>query len=1216
MGILALTVVLIVSVLSLAPNQAKAQEFSSLTPLEQLAVTATTGEKPQSKVWTYDSYWWTVMPNATGTKLFRLDGTSWTSVLNISGATDSQADVQVAGNIVHILLFRGTSSELVSVEYLSASHTYQLWTTRPTLVPITLDSGVETATIDIDSNGRMWLASDGTTNINVRWSDSPYSSWSSPITLANNVSLDDICDVIAFDGKVGVLWSNQNTQRFGFRVHVDGFAPATWSGDEVPASQSALNIGAGMADDHLNVAASSDGTLYASVKTSYDTGGYPMLALLVRRPAGTWDDLYEINGSGTRPIALLNQVKGILTVVYSSTDGPGNIDYKQTYLSPINFGPEHTLISGSHNNPTSTKQNVTGRVVILAANGGSAAGVIADATLDLQDSLVARWAMDEGSGTILVDSSPLLNNGTISGAPSWVTGINGQALDLSGSGQFAQVPSNSSLSITNMITLAAWIRPDVRGTQRIIKKSNASSGYELFLEGPSPYRVSVRFNNTIRVNSTTAYPIDGTWMHVAATWDGTIIRLYINGVEEASLSSSTSIVANSDNLGVGATLPGSDYFNGRLDDLYIFHRALSAGEVTTLATIPAVTHTITASAGPNGSISPSGAVSVIDGGSQMFTMTSNIGYHIADVLVDGGSVGTPPTYTFTNVTTDHTISVSFAQDVAQMVGHWPMNEGSGTNLVDSSGLGNNASIFGVPDWASGVRSLAFLFDGSTDYATVPDNASLDITQAITLAAWVRPGVQNTQYIMRKSLMNTTDGYELSLSSTGRFFIRFNQASSTNTFRLDSKTIYPSNGTTWAHIAATYDGATIRMYVNGVLDTSLATVVTIAANSLNLAIGAQPDGSSKFTGAIHDARIYNYALGASEVLALSQHRIVASAGSNGAISPTGNVIVNHGVNQAFSITSGTGYHVADVLVDGISVGAVSSYTFNTVSTDHTIAASFAIDTYTIAASAGAGGSIAPSGNVIVNYGADQLFNITANAHYHIADVLVDGVSVGAVSSYNFPAVAANHTIVASFAIDTYTIASSAGAGGLIAPSGNVIVNYGADQLFSITANAHYHIADVLVDGVSVGAVSSYNFPAVAANHTIVASFAIDTYTIASSAGAGGLIAPSGNVIVNYGADQLFSITANAHYHIADVLVDGVSVGSGKQVTISPLLPRITQSWPVSQSTLIQLRPAPGQAVQFLHRVNAETYGPTSYSTLLLMLIIISPMSLLMVFLWER
>src|SRR6185369_4898492 len=116
--------------------------------------------------------------------------------------------------------------------------------------------------------------------------------------------------------------------------------------------------------------------------------------------------------------------------------------------------------------------------------------------------------------------------------------------------------------------------------------------------------------------------------------------------------------------------------------------------------------------------------------------------------------------------------------------------------------------------------------------------------------------------------------------------------------------------------------------------------------------------------------------------------------------------------------------------------------------------------------------------------------------------VDGSSVGAVASYTFTVVAANHTIAASFAIDTYTITASAGTNGSISPSGAVSVNYGADQAFTITPDAHYHVADVLVDGSSVGAVGSYTFTAVAANHTIAASFAIDTYTITASAGSNG------------------------------------------------------------------------------------------------------------------
>ncbi len=96
--------------------------------------------------------------------------------------------------------------------------------------------------------------------------------------------------------------------------------------------------------------------------------------------------------------------------------------------------------------------------------------------------------------------------------------------------------------------------------------------------------------------------------------------------------------------------------------------------------------------------------------------------------------------------------------------------------------------------------------------------------------------------------------------------------------------------------------------------------------------------------------------------------------------------------------------------------MTSYTFTNVTTNHTISASFAINTQTITASAGGNGSISPTGSVVVNYGADQVFTITPAANYHVADVLVDVVTAGAVTSYTFTNVTTNHTISASFATD--------------------------------------------------------------------------------------------------------------------------------------------------------------------------------------------------------
>jgi len=146
-------------------------------------------------------------------------------------------------------------------------------------------------------------------------------------------------------------------------------------------------------------------------------------------------------------------------------------------------------------------------------------------------------------------------------------------------------------------------------------------------------------------------------------------------------------------------------------------------------------------------------------------------------------------------------------------------------------------------------------------------------------------------------------------------------------------------------------------------------------------------------------------------------IVASAGEGGSIVPSGSVVVADGADQTFIITSDTGYQVLDVLVDGSSVGAVTTYTFEDVVADHTIEASFELIgvTHTIVASAGAGGSIDPVGDVIVADGADQAFTITADSGYEIADVLVDGISEGAISEYTFTSVTSDHTIEASFSL---------------------------------------------------------------------------------------------------------------------------------------------------------------------------------------------------------
>lgn len=153
-----------------------------------------------------------------------------------------------------------------------------------------------------------------------------------------------------------------------------------------------------------------------------------------------------------------------------------------------------------------------------------------------------------------------------------------------------------------------------------------------------------------------------------------------------------------------------------------------------------------------------------------------------------------------------------------------------------------------------------------------------------------------------------------------------------------------------------------------------------------------------------------------VIEVTHCTITATAGMNGSIDPVGAVQVNKGDDQTFTIKPDEGYEIEDVLVNGVSVGTVNSYTFHNVQTPQAIYASFkptAPNTFTITASAGANGTISPSGTVTVTEGDNKTFTISADSGYKIKDVLVDGVSVGAKESYTFENVTANHTISATF-----------------------------------------------------------------------------------------------------------------------------------------------------------------------------------------------------------
>ncbi|MET0637984.1 MAG: CotH kinase family protein [Chitinophagaceae bacterium] len=197
---------------------------------------------------------------------------------------------------------------------------------------------------------------------------------------------------------------------------------------------------------------------------------------------------------------------------------------------------------------------------------------------------------------------------------------------------------------------------------------------------------------------------------------------------------------------------------------------------------------------------------------------------------------------------------------ASLVGYWPLNEGSGKLLLDYSGNTNNAVLQSFDDiyWVPAVENLGLSVLARTNmFGIAPNHASLNITSQITIAAWIRPAELGTRTVVSKT---APDGYELGINTNGKVDFRFNSTTNGNTYRLQSTGTYIADGITWTHIAATFDGTTSRIYINGVLSGTVTygAPVTIRPNTSNLYIGALA-GGQRWKGVIDDVQLYSSAL---------------------------------------------------------------------------------------------------------------------------------------------------------------------------------------------------------------------------------------------------------------------------------------------------------------------------------------------------------------------
>ncbi len=197
--------------------------------------------------------------------------------------------------------------------------------------------------------------------------------------------------------------------------------------------------------------------------------------------------------------------------------------------------------------------------------------------------LVAAYGFEETSGTAAGDASGKGNAGTISGATRTTSGRFGRALSFDGVNDIVNVPDSSTLDLTNAVTLEAWVNPSVAGGWRtaLMKEQPAGLVYGMYSNTDSNRPSAHVYTNTeFDIRGTAAAPVN-TWTHLAATYDGTTLRLYVNGTQVSTRTLTGNVITSTGALRIGGNTIWGEYFQGSIDEVRLYRRVLSATEVQT-----------------------------------------------------------------------------------------------------------------------------------------------------------------------------------------------------------------------------------------------------------------------------------------------------------------------------------------------------------------------------------------------------------------------------------------------------------------------------------------------------------------------------------------------------------------------------------------------------------------------------------------------------------
>lgn len=376
------------------------------------------------------------------------------------------------------------------------------------------------------------------------------------------------------------------------------------------------------------------------------------------------------------------------------------------------------------------------------------------------------------------------------------------SLYLNGNGQYANCGNQTQFNNLSYLTVEAWIFPTDFKAQMymntIVAKTNwntNSYGWTLRYgssNGTLNFNMAGGGNNSwvdcIAENALTL----NTWQHVAATYDGSNIKLYVNGSLVATMYHAGAIRACDKDLCIGTiNMPGDmRCMTGQIDEVRIWIGARTAEEIST--------------------------------------------------------------------------NMETSVQSRYLVAYYKMNSGSGTILTDNSSYGYTANLIGSPSWINDmIPEYSLNLNGSGQYANCGSSSDFDFTNAMTVEAWIYPTDFKAEEYMNTIVAKTSWSYEYSHGWSFRYgsanrSLNFNMGGGDGVNWIDCIANNVLTLNTWQHVAATYDGTIIKLYVNGtqVAQQAFAGVITNADEYLCIGTINNPADMRYMTGNIDEVRIWN------------------------------------------------------------------------------------------------------------------------------------------------------------------------------------------------------------------------------------------------------------------------------------------------------------------------------------------------------------------------